>query len=116
MLRLFLLTGITALAQTPSIDQSLSMQSVSNARLSPNGQYVAYSVTLANWEENEFVQQLWISVVATGDRRTPRASPAGNIHNQFHRRASALLTIRFSCPGGENHWAAFGINRPKVAL
>jgi hypothetical protein len=56
MLRLFLLTGITALAQTPSIDQSLSMQSVSNARLSPNGQYVAYSGTLANWEENEFVQ------------------------------------------------------------
>ena len=57
-----------ASAQTPSIDQSLSMQSVSNARISPNGQYVAYSVTEANWEENEFVQQIWIAVLATGER------------------------------------------------
>ena len=70
MFRLSLITlfGIAALAQTPTIDQSLGMQSVSSARLSPNGQYVAYSVTQTNWEENEFVQQLWIAVVATGER------------------------------------------------
>jgi dipeptidyl aminopeptidase/acylaminoacyl peptidase len=65
---LVILFGIAALAQTPTIDQSLGMQSVSNARISPNGQYVAYSVTQANWEENDFVQQLWIAVVATGER------------------------------------------------
>jgi dipeptidyl aminopeptidase/acylaminoacyl peptidase len=70
MFRLSLITllGIAALAQTPTIDQSLGMRSVSNARISPNGQYVAYSVTQTNWEENEFVQQLWIAVVATGER------------------------------------------------
>ncbi|HLK17827.1 MAG TPA: S9 family peptidase [Bryobacteraceae bacterium] len=70
MLRLFLVTlfAISAIAQTPTIDQSLGMQSVSNARLSPNGQYVVYSVTQTNWEENEFVPQLWIAVVATGER------------------------------------------------
>ncbi len=70
MLRLLLVTlfGIAALAQTPTIDQSLGMQSVSSARLSPNGQYVAYSVTQTNWDENEFVQQVWIAVVASGER------------------------------------------------
>src|SRR5450755_472005 len=70
MYRLSLVTlfGFAAFAQTPSIDQSLGMQSVGGAWISPDGQYVAYTVTQANWEENEFVQQVWIAVVATGER------------------------------------------------
>ncbi|MGA3206062.1 MAG: S9 family peptidase, partial [Bryobacteraceae bacterium] len=52
----------------PTIDQSLSTQSVSGAEISPDGRYVAYSVTQANWEENEFVSQIWIVVTATGER------------------------------------------------
>jgi dipeptidyl aminopeptidase/acylaminoacyl peptidase len=70
MYRLSLVTlfVFAAFAQTPTIDQSLSMQSVGNARISPDGQYVAYTVTQANWEENEFVQQIWIAVVASGER------------------------------------------------
>src|SRR5580704_19580349 len=59
---------VAAFAQTPTIDQSLGMQSVGNARISPDGQYVAYTVTQANWEENEFAQQVWIAVAASGDR------------------------------------------------
>ena len=59
---------IAAFAQTPTIDQSLSMQSVGGVRISPDGQYVAYTVTQANWEENEFAQQIWIAVVASGER------------------------------------------------
>jgi dipeptidyl aminopeptidase/acylaminoacyl peptidase len=70
MYRLSLVTFLVfaAFAQTPTIDQSLSMQSVGNARISPDGQYVAYTVTQANWEENEFAQQIWIAVAATGER------------------------------------------------
>ena len=61
------LFSIAALAQTPSIDQSLSMQSAGGARISPDGQYVAYTVTETNWDENEFVQQIWIAPVANGE-------------------------------------------------
>jgi dipeptidyl aminopeptidase/acylaminoacyl peptidase len=53
---------------TPTIDESLGMKSVSGARISPDGRYVAYSVEQANWDENEFVSQIWIAVVATGER------------------------------------------------
>jgi dipeptidyl aminopeptidase/acylaminoacyl peptidase len=67
-LSLVALFVFAAFAQTPTIDQSLSMQSVGNARISPDGQYVAYTVTQANWEENEFAQQIWIAVVASGER------------------------------------------------
>jgi dipeptidyl aminopeptidase/acylaminoacyl peptidase len=65
---LILVLASAALAQSPTIDQSLSMQSVGAARISPDGQYVAYTVSEANWEENEFAQQIWIAVVASGER------------------------------------------------
>src|SRR5258708_743358 len=55
-------------SSTPTLDDSLNMKSVSGAQVSPDGRYVAYSVQQANWEENEFVTQIWIAVPATGER------------------------------------------------
>ena len=57
-----------AFAQTPTIDQSLGMQSVSGAQISPDGRLVAYTVQQANWEENEFADQIWIANVSSGER------------------------------------------------
>src|ERR1700682_2829453 len=62
-----LLAAVT-FAQTPSIDQSLGAKSVANAEISPDGRFVAYVVQQADWDENEFVQQIWVANVATGDR------------------------------------------------
>jgi dipeptidyl aminopeptidase/acylaminoacyl peptidase len=62
------LVAFVAAAQTPTIDQSLGSRSVTNAEISPDGRYVAYTVQKANWEENEFVQHIWIANVTTGDR------------------------------------------------
>jgi dipeptidyl aminopeptidase/acylaminoacyl peptidase len=53
---------------TPTIDQSLSMKSVTGARISPDGRYVAYTVQQADWEENDFLQQIWISQLSTNER------------------------------------------------
>ena len=76
---------IAALAQTPTIEQSLGMQSVSDAQISPDGRLVAYIVQQANWDEDEFVQQIWIAPAAGGERyrltsgkkssQSPRWSP-----------------------------------------
>ncbi len=44
------------------------MKSVAGAQISPDGRYVAYSVTQTNWDENDFVSQIWIAVTATGER------------------------------------------------
>jgi Tol biopolymer transport system component len=55
-------------ASVPTIDQSLAMQGVSGAEISPDGKYIAYVATQTNWEDNEFVSQIWISVTATGER------------------------------------------------
>ena len=59
--------AVALLAQTPTIDQSLSMQSVGGAQISPDGRYVAYTVQQANWDDNEFATQIWIAATATGE-------------------------------------------------
>ena len=55
-------------AAVPTIDQSLNMKTVSGAQISPDGRYVAYLVEEPNWDDNEFVQQIWIAVTSTGER------------------------------------------------
>lgn len=52
----------------PTIEQSLGMKSVGGAQISPDGRYVAYTVTQANWDENDFVTQIWVANPATGER------------------------------------------------
>jgi dipeptidyl aminopeptidase/acylaminoacyl peptidase len=54
--------------KTPTIDQSLNLKNAGNARISPDGRFVAYQVQETNWEENAFELEIWISVVATGER------------------------------------------------
>jgi dipeptidyl aminopeptidase/acylaminoacyl peptidase len=44
------------------------MKSVSGAQISPDGRYVAYTVQEANWDENDFVTQIWLAATATGER------------------------------------------------
>jgi len=59
--------ALLAFAQAPTIEQSLSMKSVSGARISPDGRFVAYTVQQANWEEDEFVEQIWVAMISTGE-------------------------------------------------
>jgi hypothetical protein len=44
-------------AQTPTIEQSLNLKSAGSPRISPDGRYVAYTVSETNWEENSFETQ-----------------------------------------------------------
>src|SRR5262245_21817348 len=59
--------GLSA-ATVPTIDESLSMKSVSAPQISPDGRYVAYQVATTNWDDNEFVTQIWIASMNTGER------------------------------------------------
>src|ERR1700722_4005977 len=58
----------TAGATVPTIDESLSMKSVAGAQISPDGRYVAYSVTQTNWDDDDFGSQIWIAGTPTGER------------------------------------------------
>ncbi|HSF23266.1 MAG TPA: S9 family peptidase [Blastocatellia bacterium] len=62
------LFAIAADGQTPTIDQSLNLNSVAGPRISPDGRYVAYTIQETNWAENAFETEIWITVIATGER------------------------------------------------
>ena len=90
----------SASPSVPSIQQALEMKSVSDPQISPDGPYVAYLVTHTDWDENAFVRQIWISVVATGETyqltegekssTDPQWSPDGKWLAFLSDRASAI--------------------------
>src|SRR5581483_9242948 len=53
-------------ATTPTIDQLLSLESVSRPRIAPDGRSVVYSVTETDWNDNAYVSQLWLADVQSG--------------------------------------------------
>ncbi len=55
-------------AQAPSIEQSLSLKSVSNPKISPDGKRVVYEVSETDWKENAFKTELYLADVATAQR------------------------------------------------
>ena len=58
----------TVAGQTPTIDQSLAMKTASAPKIAPDGRFIAYQVNETNWDDNEFVSQIWIAMTATGER------------------------------------------------
>ena len=54
--------------RTPTIDQSLEMESVSNPQISPDGKRVVYEQSRTNWEADAFETDLWLANTATGER------------------------------------------------
>lgn len=80
---------VTAGAQhrAPTVDDLVNVKSVSGARISPDGAYVAYVVTETDWKQDAFVNQIWLSNTSTGktfqltrgekSTNNPRWSPDG---------------------------------------
>ncbi|ADB38720.1 S9 family peptidase [Spirosoma linguale] len=68
VISLFSLLSTIVLAQSPSIDQAISMKSVSNPKISPDGQWVAYTLTRTNWDENSYDTDIWLVNIQTGNR------------------------------------------------
>lgn len=59
---------LAASAQTPTIDQSLEAATPGAASISPDGAWIAYTVSQPNWEANSFETQIWVAVAATGEK------------------------------------------------
>jgi len=54
---------------TPTIDQLISLKRVGSPAISPNGQFVAYTVREANWDDNNYHTEIWLAEAATRQRR-----------------------------------------------
>src|SRR5208282_2317839 len=52
---------------TPSLEESLELKTLSGARISPDGRFIAYRVRETDWKENAYLRQIWLVRVATGE-------------------------------------------------
>src|ERR1044072_175132 len=82
----------------PSIDELLTLKSIGGAQISPDGKYVAYTVTSADFKQDAFVTQIWL-VETGGEQHSPL---------QLTRGDKSSTNPRWS-PNGE--WLAFTSNR-----
>ncbi len=69
-MKIFLLAclSVSLSAQTPTIEQSLNLKTAGSPRISPDGRFIAYTVSETNWEEDAFETQLWMAMTSTGER------------------------------------------------
>ena len=51
---------------SPTVDQILSLERVGSPVISPDGRQVAYTVRVANWDDNAYDTQIWLADVQTG--------------------------------------------------
>src|SRR6476646_2174722 len=56
-------------ADTPTIDQLIALKRVGSPVISPNGQWIAYTVRETNWDENNSHTEIWLADVKAGDVR-----------------------------------------------
>ena len=73
--------------RVPTVDDLLNVKSVGGAQISPDGKWVAYTVTETDFKQDAFVTQIWLADVSTGrtlqltrgekSAASPRWSPDG---------------------------------------
>ncbi|MEL7149022.1 MAG: DPP IV N-terminal domain-containing protein, partial [Bacteroidota bacterium] len=63
--------------KTPSFEEVISLQSISTAEISPDGKHIVFTKQAADWQENRYDRELWLSK----DGETPfqlTNNPKGN--------------------------------------
>src|SRR3989449_7301381 len=77
-LSLFPFPGLSAQKRAITIDDYLALKSVGNPQLSPDGRWVAYTVTDQSLKDNRGTTRIWLAEVASGPTRQLTAGPGSD--------------------------------------
>jgi dipeptidyl aminopeptidase/acylaminoacyl peptidase len=83
-----LLSSITFAQQTAAphdftVDDLFGMQEVSDAQISPDGQFVLFTVNSTNWKEDKTITRIWMVPVAGGDAIALSADGPSSSHPRW---------------------------------
>src|SRR5262245_42249142 len=87
---------VQAQKRVPAIDDLINVKSLGGAQISPDGKYVAYTVSETDWKQDAFVNHIWLAETVTGKTF------------QLTRGEKSAGNPQWS-PDGQ--WLAFGSNR-----
>src|SRR2546426_5381772 len=75
---LFPFPGLSAQKRAITIDDYLALKSVGNPQLSPDGKWVAYTVTEQSLKDNRGIARIWLADVGSGAVRQLTAGPGSD--------------------------------------
>src|SRR2546429_9119029 len=95
---LLLLLSAPLLAQKRAItfDDYIALKAVSDAQLSPDGKWVAYTVSTPSLQDNRNVARVWVAEVATGKSRQLTGGPGSDRQRSEERRVGKECRSRWS--------------------
>src|SRR5437660_12608619 len=93
---LFPFPGLSAQKRAITIDDYLALKSVGNPQLSPDGKWVAYTVTEQSLKDNRGIARICLADVASGAVRQLTAGPGAERQPRWSPdgRTLALLSTR----------------------
>jgi len=109
----FPIPGLAAQKRAITFDDFIALKGVSDPQLSPDGKWVAYTVTSNSLQDNRGVARIWLADIATsggqsrqvtqgpGSDRSPRWSPDGQTLAFLSSRQNGSQIWVLSLAGGE---------------
>src|SRR5216117_690027 len=92
-LSLFPFPGLSAQKRAITFDDFIALKSVSDPQLSPDGKWVAYTVSTPSLQDNRNVSRVWVVEVATGKSRQLTGGPGSDRQPRWSPDGKTLAFI-----------------------
>src|SRR5437867_25600 len=92
-LSLFPFPGLSAQKRAITFDDFIALKSVSDPQLSPDGKWVAYTVTEYSLKDNRGTARVWLAEVATGQTRRLTEGPGSDRQPRWSPDGTTLAFV-----------------------
>ena len=102
--------GMSVYAQQPAatrpvaISDLFALRDVHDPQMSPDGQWVAYSVGSANLDEDKFEERIWMTPAAGGDAIALTAEGVSSSHPRWSANGKYLAFLSARNDGKKQVW------------
>src|SRR5438046_10225493 len=85
--------GLSAQKRAITFDDFIALKSVSDPQLSPDGKWVAYTVTEYSLKDNRGTARVWLAEVATGQTRRLTEGPGSDRQPRWSPDGATLALV-----------------------